>query len=289
MINRLRKGKFMKIVLMSIVALFILPTTSMATVASTGWQSEVISLVSNQRFKEAGEKIKEYCVEKKNSELCLILAAAYFDGEAKFGINSRDIIEAYKYTRLACDYGSEAGCQSSKAAIEKGELVQNVLFEPGVENRDAQLKEAIQLGADLNATTLVSRTLLSRHHVPNTSSSTGGQPFHDGVETHGTEKQLRNKTVKGGRDEENGMHRFVLCVGAMTIREPGRSVRRACLRAFDPVVRDPQMPGGVGAGFVVRMFHVREPVASQSHGRHGQRRHLDVVLDIHAAQGCVAR
>jgi len=160
MINRLRKGKFMKIVLMSIVALFILPTTSMATVASTGWQSEVISLVSNQRFKEAGEKIKEYCVEKKNSELCLILAAAYFDGEAKFGINSRDIIEAYKYTRLACDYGSEAGCQSSKAAIEKGELVQNVLFEPGVENRDAQLKEAIQLGADLNATTLFSRTLL---------------------------------------------------------------------------------------------------------------------------------
>ena len=150
----------MKKVLISVLALFVLPTTLMATGTPTGWQEEVISLISHQRYKEAGEKIKEYCVEKRSSELCLILASAYFEGEAKFGINSRDIIEAYKYTKLACDYGSAAGCEAYKSAIEKGELLQYVLFEPGVENRDAQLKEAIQLGADLNATTLFSRTLL---------------------------------------------------------------------------------------------------------------------------------
>ena len=150
----------MKKVLISLLALFVFPTTSIATGAPAGWQDEIISLISHQQFKQAGEKLKEYCVEKRDSELCLILASAYFEGEAKFGINSRNIIEAYKYTRLACDYGSAAGCEAYKAAIEKGELVQNVLFEPGVENRDAQLKQAIQLGVNLNATTLYSRTLL---------------------------------------------------------------------------------------------------------------------------------
>lgn len=142
--------------------MFVLPSVSMATGAPPRWQAEVISLVSHQKFKEAGEKLREYCVEKKNSELCLVLASAYFEGEAKFGINSREMIEAYKYTKLSCDYGSEAGCGASRAAIEKGELLQNVLFEPAVENRDAQLKEAIQLGADLNATTLFTTTLLQK-------------------------------------------------------------------------------------------------------------------------------
>jgi len=150
----------MKKLLVTILTLFILPTTSMATGAPPLWQSEVISLISHQRFKEAGDKIKEYCVEKKVSELCLTLASAYFDGEPKFGIDSRDIIKAYKFTKLACDYGSEAGCEAYNAAIEKGELLQYVLFEPGVENRGAQLKAAIKLGADLNTTTLFSRTLL---------------------------------------------------------------------------------------------------------------------------------
>ena len=150
----------MKKALVSFLALFILPSASMATGAPPMWQSEIISLISHQRFKEAGEKLNEYCVEKKVSELCLTLASAYFDGEPKFGIDSRDIIKAYQYTKLACDYGSEAGCNAYNAAIEKGELLQYVLFEPGVENRDAQLKEAIKLGADLNATTLFSRTML---------------------------------------------------------------------------------------------------------------------------------
>lgn len=150
----------MKKVLFSVLALFVLPTASMGSGTPTGWQEEVISLISHQQFKQAGQKIKEYCVEKRSGELCLIMASAYFEGEAKFGINSPDIIEAYKYTRLACDFGSAAGCEAYKAAIEKGELLQYVLFEPGIENRDAQLKEAIQLGADLNATTLFSRTLL---------------------------------------------------------------------------------------------------------------------------------
>ena len=154
------KNRIMKKALVLMLALFVVPGVSMASGAPPVWQSEIISLVSHQRFKEAGDKLKEYCVEKKNSELCLILASAYFEGEAKFGVNSREIVEAYKYTRLACDYGSQAGCDASKAAIEKGELIKNVLFEPGVENRGAQLKEAIQLGADLNATTLFTTTLL---------------------------------------------------------------------------------------------------------------------------------
>ena len=150
----------MKKVLVSVLALFVLPIASMAAEAPTGWQEEVIALISHQQYKEAGEKIKEYCVEKRSGELCLIMASAYFEGEAKFGINSPNIIEAYKYTRLACDHGSQAGCEAYKAALEKGELLQYVLFEPGIENREAQLKEAIQLGANLNATTLFSRTLL---------------------------------------------------------------------------------------------------------------------------------
>ena len=59
---------------------------------------------------------------------------------------------------------------------------------------------------------------------------------------------------------------------------------RACLRPFDPVVRDPHIPGGVCAGFVVRVLQVGETVVSHGHRRHGQRRHLDVVLDFHSAQ-----
>jgi TPR repeat protein len=150
-------------VLFSILALFVFPITSMATgAAPPKWQSEIISLISHQKYKEAGEKMKEYCVEKKNGDLCLTLASAYFEGEAKFGINSRDIIEAYRYTKLACDHGAEAGCEAYKAAIEKGELLQYVLFEPGVENRVAQLKEAIKLGADLNATIMFTATLLQK-------------------------------------------------------------------------------------------------------------------------------
>ena len=152
----------MKKVLVLILALFILPTVSLATGVPPKWQSEVISLISNQQFNEAGEKIKDYCIEEKNGELCLILASAHFEGETKFGINSRDIIQAYKYTKLACDYGSESGCSAYKAAIEKGELLQNVLFEPDVVNREAQLKGAINLGADLNATTLFSATVLQQ-------------------------------------------------------------------------------------------------------------------------------
>lgn len=157
------KSKTMNKALVPILALFVLTTESLATGAPPPpWQTEIISLVSHQRFKEAGEKIEEYCVEKKNGELCLILASAYFEGEAKFGIDSREIVEAYRYTKLACDYGSEAGCEAYKAAMEKGELLQNVLFEPGVENREKQLKEAIQLGADLNAKTLFTATLLQK-------------------------------------------------------------------------------------------------------------------------------
>ena len=57
--NSLRMGKIMKIILISILALFVLPNVSMATGAPPMWQREVISLVSHQRFKEAGEKIKE--------------------------------------------------------------------------------------------------------------------------------------------------------------------------------------------------------------------------------------
>ena len=128
----------------------------------TGWRSDVMALVSAQRFEDARDKLKEYCIGGKNGEVCLVLAAAYFDGEARFGIASREIVEAYRYTRHACENGSEAGCTASKAAIEKGELLQNVLFEPGVRNRDAQLKEAIQLGADLNVTTLFTATLLQQ-------------------------------------------------------------------------------------------------------------------------------
>ncbi|MET0101889.1 MAG: ankyrin repeat domain-containing protein [Sedimenticola sp.] len=150
----------MKKVLVSILALSILPAISMATGVPPKWQSEVISLVSHQKYKEAGEKIKEYCVEKRVGELCLTLASAYFEGESKLGIDSRDIVEAYKYTKLACENGSAAACDAYKAAIENGELLQHVLYEPGIENRDAQLKRAIQLGADLNATTMFTRTVL---------------------------------------------------------------------------------------------------------------------------------
>lgn len=132
----------------------------MASDAPLGWQANIVSLVSHQRYKEAGEQLKSHCVVDKSGDLCLLMASAYYEGEAKFGIQSREIVEAYKYTKLACEYGSSEGCDAAKAAIEKGELLQNVLFEPGVLNRDAQLKEAIQLGADLNSTTLFTATVL---------------------------------------------------------------------------------------------------------------------------------
>ena len=135
----------MKRALISILALFVLPTISMATGAPPQWQTEVISLISHQQYEEAGEKLKDYCVEGRSGELCLILASAYLEGEANFGISSREIVEAYKYTRLACEHGSEAGCEASRAAIEKGELIPNVLYVPGVANRDGQLNEAIKL------------------------------------------------------------------------------------------------------------------------------------------------
>lgn len=130
--------------------------------AGTGWRGEIVSLVSAKRFQVAGDKMKEHCIDGRNSEVCLILASAYFEREANFGINSKDIVKAYEYTRYACDFGSEAGCAAAKAAIDKGELLQNVLFEPGVENRDTQLKEAIKLGADLNVKTLFTATLLQQ-------------------------------------------------------------------------------------------------------------------------------
>ncbi|MET0069716.1 MAG: ankyrin repeat domain-containing protein [Candidatus Thiodiazotropha sp.] len=150
----------MKPVVIAIMALLLPPAASLAAEAPAGWQREVTSLVSHQRFEEAGEVIREYCVEGKSGDLCLVMASAYFEGETRFGIGAKDIIEAYKYTKLACDHGSEAGCEAYKGAVEKGELLQHVLYEPGVGNRDAQLKEAIQLGLDLNATTMFSRTLL---------------------------------------------------------------------------------------------------------------------------------
>ena len=156
------KGKGIGRGIVPILGLFLFTTGAFATGAPPLWQTEVISLISHQRFKEAGAKVKEYCVEKRNGELCLILASAYFEGETKFGIDSREIVEAYRYTRLACKYGSEAGCEASQAALEKGELLQNVLFEPGVQNREQQLREAIQLGADLNARTLFTATLLQK-------------------------------------------------------------------------------------------------------------------------------
>ncbi len=109
-----------------------------------------------------GGLLKQQCVEQKNGRFCLVLASGYFRGESKFGIQSREIVEAYKYTKLACEYGAEAGCDASKAAIEKGELLQNVLFEPDIENRGEQLQVAIRLGADMNATTLFTATLLQK-------------------------------------------------------------------------------------------------------------------------------
>lgn len=146
--------------LTSILALLILPATLLATGAPPRWQSEIISLIAHQRYKEAGEKLHEYCVEKKNANLCMELASAHFEGEPRFGIESKNIVEATRYTKLACEYGSEAGCTAYQAAIEKGELLEHVLFAPGVDNREAQLKEALKLGANLNSTTLYSRTLL---------------------------------------------------------------------------------------------------------------------------------
>ena len=130
--------------------------------AGTGWRGDIIALVSAKRFDDARERMKAHCVEGKNSEVCLILASAYFDAEANFAINSKNIVEAYRYTKLACDYGSADACPAAKAAMEGGELLQNVLFEPGIENRDAQLKQALKLGADLNATTLFTATLLQQ-------------------------------------------------------------------------------------------------------------------------------
>ena len=59
----------MKKALVSLLALFILPSFSMASGAPPRWQSEIISHISHQRFIEAGETITAYCVEKRVSEL----------------------------------------------------------------------------------------------------------------------------------------------------------------------------------------------------------------------------
>jgi hypothetical protein len=149
-------------VLIALLALCLLPAAPVAAAAFANWQQEVISLVSHKQFKEAGEKMREVCVDGGDGNVCLILASAHFDGEANFGIESRQIIKAYQYTKMACDRGSQAGCDAYVAAIEDGELIQYVLFEPGIQDREAQFKEAIRLGADLNTTTLFSATLLQK-------------------------------------------------------------------------------------------------------------------------------
>lgn len=153
------EGKAMKNILVIILALFVLLTVSMATGTPQSWRAEVVSLISHQKYKEAGDKIKEHCIQRGNGALCLTMASAYFNGETQLGIESRDFVKAAKYAKLSCDLGTEDGCTAYTAAIE-GELLQHVLFEPGIENRDAQLKEAIRLGADLNATTMFTRTVL---------------------------------------------------------------------------------------------------------------------------------
>ncbi|PVV12302.1 MAG: hypothetical protein B6D72_08245 [gamma proteobacterium symbiont of Ctena orbiculata] len=152
--------KAIKEVFFAVMALFVLPTLAMAAGAPIGWQREVTFLVSQLRYEEAGETLKQYCIEEKSGELCLVMASAYLEGEVRFGIESKDIVEAYKYTKLACDFGSASGCEAYKGAVENGELLQLVLYEPGVNDRDEQLKRAIQLGLDLNVTTMFSRTLL---------------------------------------------------------------------------------------------------------------------------------
>ncbi|MCG7919814.1 MAG: hypothetical protein N0E37_18830, partial [Candidatus Thiodiazotropha taylori] len=136
--------------ILPLLALFVLSPLALAEGTPFGWQREVTALVSQLQYKEAGEKLKSYCVDEKSGELCLVMASAYFEGEVKFGIDTKDIVEAYKYTKLACDYGSESGCEAYKGAVEKGELLQLVLYEPGVVDRDGQLKKAIQQGLDLN-------------------------------------------------------------------------------------------------------------------------------------------
>jgi hypothetical protein len=149
-------------VLIALLALCLLPAATVAAATFANWQQEIISLVSHKQFREAGEKLREVCVDGGDGNVCLILASAHFDGEANFGIESRQIIEAYQYTKMACDRGSQAGCDAYVAAIEDGELIQYVLFEPGIKDRDTQLQKAIGLGADLNTTTLFSATLLQK-------------------------------------------------------------------------------------------------------------------------------
>ncbi|MCG8015151.1 MAG: ankyrin repeat domain-containing protein [Candidatus Thiodiazotropha sp. 'RUGA'] len=153
-------GKIVRQIFLLLLALLVLPPLALAEGTPFGWQREVTALVSQLQYKEAGEKLKSYCVDEKSGELCLVMASAYFEGEVKFGIDTKDIVEAYKYTKLACDYGSESGCEAYKGAVDKGELLQLVLYEPGVVDRDGQLKKAIQQGLDLNVTTMFSRTLL---------------------------------------------------------------------------------------------------------------------------------
>lgn len=153
----------MKKTILLMLAIIAMPVVNViASSHMPRWQEEIISLISHKQFTQAGEKLKQHCINTRNADVCLILASAYFDGEKKFGFRQREIVKAYKYTRLACDFGSTDGCKASAAAIEKGELLHNVLFEPNVTNRDAQLKEAIQLGANLNATTLFTATLLQQ-------------------------------------------------------------------------------------------------------------------------------
>lgn len=152
----------MKKLIISFLVLFTLISTLQAASTPPGWYGDVMSLVSKHQFKEAGEMVKNYCVEKKSGELCLIMASAYLGGDATLGIKTANIIDAFKYTKLACDYGSEEGCKAYKGAVDKGELLQYVLFEPDVTDRDAKLKEAIHLGMDLNVTTMFTRTLLQK-------------------------------------------------------------------------------------------------------------------------------
>lgn len=157
----LRKNTMKKLSAL-VFGLFVLPVAASVASEPGDWRGEIVSLVQHQQFEEAGQKIRGYCIDQKNGELCLVLASAHYQGEAKFGIQTRNIVEAYKYSKLACEYGSEEGCTAAKAAIEKGELLQNVLFEPGIEGREEQLKEAIKLGADLNTTTVFTTTLLQQ-------------------------------------------------------------------------------------------------------------------------------
>ena len=75
--------------------------------------------------------------------------------------------------------------------------------------------------------------------------------------------------VRGGVPLEHHIRAVALAAVGGIHGRFGR-FRRACLRPFDPGMCDPQMPGGVCAGLVVRVLCVRETVVSHGHGWHGQ-------------------